>query len=117
MHIFTSYFICLIMKKIIVQFEVNRFNDIDRLFHIEETLFQSFSQSYDGYVDGHDIGQDKFNIYIHIRSSWASGLERVYSCLKLRKALSEAIVVKFHPKTERYEVVMPTIYSGTFSLL
>ncbi len=104
------------MKKVIVQFKMDESSDVDRLFQIEETLFQAFSQCYDGYVDGHDIGQDKFNIYIHVRGSWTSALERVEAFLKLRGALKEAVVVKFHSKNERYEVVHPSRYVGSFAI-
>ena len=104
------------MHKVIVQFKIDESSDIDRLFHIEETLFQAFSQCNDGYVDGHDIGQDKFNIFIHVRGSWTSALERVEAFLKLRGALNEAVVVKFHSKNERYEVIRPATYVGNFAL-
>ena len=104
------------VNKVIVQFKVDASSDFDRLFHIEETLVQAFSQCNDGYVDGHDIGEDKFNIFIHVRSSWASVMERVQAFLKLRNALGEAVIAKFYGKTERYQIVHPENYCGEFSL-
>ncbi|OOG36807.1 hypothetical protein B0E51_14400 [Rhodanobacter sp. C05] len=103
-------------NKVIVQFKTDASSDLDRLFHVEETLFQAFSQCNDGFVDGHDIGQGKFNIFIHVQSSWASVLERVEAFLKLRGVLEEAVIVKFQGKTERYQVVRPATYDGEFAL-
>jgi len=104
------------VNKVIVQLKADASTDLDRLFHIEETLFQAFSQCNDGYVDGHDIGEGKFNIFIHVRGSWSSVVERVQAFLKLRNALGDAVVVKFHGKTERYQVVHPANYRGDFAL-
>lgn len=103
-------------NRVVIQFRADDSTDLDRLFQIEETLVQAFSQSYDGIVDGHDIGQGKFNIFIIPSSSWGPVLERVGAFLKLRGALSDAVVAKFHGKTERYEVVHPAGHSGDFAL-
>ena len=103
-------------NKVIVQFRAEDPTDLDRLFQIEETLFQAFSQCYDGVVDGHDIGEGKFNIFIIPSSSWAPVLERVKAFLKLRGALPDAVIAKFHGKSERYEVVHPATHSGGFAL-
>jgi len=103
-------------NKVIVQFRAEDSSNLDRLFRIEETLFQAFSQSYDGVVDGHDIGQGRFNIFIIPSSSWAPVIERVRAFLKLRDVLSDAVIAKFHGKTERYEVVHPANHSGGFAL-
>ena len=104
------------INKVIVQLKAEHGCDLDRLYLIEETLFQAFSQADDGEVDGHDIGEGKFNIFIHPRRSWGPVLERVNVFLKLRGALDEAVVAKFHGKTERYEVVHPANYHGEFAL-
>ena len=103
-------------NKVVVQFKAEDPSDLDRLFQIEETLFQAFSQCYDGVVDGHNIGQGKFNIFITPSSAWGPVLERVNAFLKLRGALSDAVIAKFHGKTERYEVVHPASHSGGFAL-
>jgi hypothetical protein len=103
-------------NKVIVQFKAEAQDDLDRLFQIEETLFQAFSQCNDGIVDGHDIGQGKFNIFIHPRKSWGPVLERVEAFLKLRGALADAVIVKFHGKTKRYEVVHPAAHPSGFAL-
>ena len=103
-------------NKVIVQFRADTPRDLDRLYQVEETLFQAFSQSKDGIVDGHDIGQGKFNIFINVRSSWSPVLERVHAFLKLRGVLEEAVVVKFHSKSEHYQVVHPSSHPSGFAL-
>ena len=92
---------------------------MDRLFKIEETLYRGFGQNTlnkFAIVDGHDIGEGRFNIYIHPKGPWGPVLERVEAYLKLRGALDEAGIAKFHGKTERYQVVWPVGFSGHFKL-
>lgn len=103
-------------KKVIVQFPFVDAADLDRWFKIEETLHQAFSQANDGYVDGHDIGEGRFNIYVHVRSAWGPVLERIDAFLKLKAVSGAATVAKFHPKAERYEVVRPIPFEGKFSI-
>ena len=103
-------------NKVIVQFRADAPGNLDHLYQVEETLFQAFSQCTDGIVDGHDIAQGKFNIFINVRSSWSPVLERVLAFLKLRGVLEEAVVVKFHSKSERYQVVHPSSHPGGFVL-
>jgi len=103
-------------KKVIVQFPFVDAADLDRWFQIEETLHQAFAQANDGYVDGHDVGEGRFSIYIHVKSTWGPVLERIDAFLKLRGASGAATVVKFHPNTERYEVVRPVSFAGEFSI-
>jgi hypothetical protein len=103
-------------NQVIVQFEATSMADFDRCRSIEDSLWQAFKQSSgDGVVDGHDFGEGKFNIFIFPRA-WGSALERVKAFLELRGALDDAIIAKFHARTDRYEVVHPPDYSGRFSL-
>jgi hypothetical protein len=103
-------------NKVVIQFKAKSTADFDRLLKIEETLFQAFSQSNVGVVDGHDIGQGTFNVFIHPRDSWGPVLERVEAFLKLRGLLDEAVIAKFHGKSERYQVVHPATHRGGFAL-
>ena len=104
------------INKVIIQFKAGADVDLDRLYAIEETLIQAFSQASDGVVDGHDINHDTFNIFIHPRGPWGPSLERVKAFLKLRGALGDAVVAKFHGKSERYEVVHPANHPGEFAI-
>jgi hypothetical protein len=67
-------------------------------------------------VDGHDIGEGKFNIFIHVRGPWSAVLARIKAFLKLHGALGEAVIAKFYGKSERYQVVHPPAHVGRFAL-
>jgi hypothetical protein len=103
-------------NRVIVQFKVADVGDYERYVAIEDSLLQAFSQSDDGVVDGHDIGNAKFNIYIRPRRSWGPVLERVKAFLELRGALKDAVIAKLHGKTDQYQVVHPSTYCGEFSI-
>jgi hypothetical protein len=96
------------MDKVIVQFTMHEGTNVDALFSIEESLHQAFRQSRDGYVDGHDIGQGKFNIFIHVRGPWKAVLARTEAFLKLGGAYSSAIIAKYYSKRDKYVVVHPS---------
>lgn len=104
------------MDKVIVQLRADSTSDIDRFFRLEESLFQAFSQCSDGYVDGHDIGEGRFNIFIHVRGPWSAVLARVEAFLKLHGAFGEVVIAKFYGKSERYQVVHPPAHIGGFAL-
>lgn len=104
------------MKQVIVQFHIADKFDLDRCYEIDEALDQAFSHTSDGVVDGHDVGEGRFNIYIDIQSSWEPVLERIDALLILKGAKSKATIVKFHPETERYEIVSPPSFDGVFTI-
>jgi hypothetical protein len=83
--------------------------------HIEETLIQAFSQNDFAVVDGHDVGQGKFNIYVVPKAGWGPVIERAIAFLKLRNALNEALVVK-QLKSGKQVVVWPANFCGKFEL-
>jgi hypothetical protein len=103
-------------NQLIVQLPVSESTDFDALLHVEETLIQAFSQNKFADVDGHDFGQGRFNIFIYPKATWGPVLERVYAFLKLRGVLNEALVVKRLKSSEKYVVVWPEHFNGTFSL-
>lgn len=101
---------------LIVQLPVPGSMDFDSLIHIEETLIQAFTQNNLAVVDGHDFGEGKFNIFIFPKGSWGPVIERVQAFLKLRGVLGNALIVKRLKFSERYIVVWPEKFSGSFSL-
>jgi hypothetical protein len=103
-------------NKVIVQFTTTEDTDFDWLLHIEETLIQAFMLDKSASVDGHDIGQGRFNIFIHLSNGWEPALERVTEALDGLGVLPKALIAKFHGDTEKYEVVRPDSYSGRFAL-
>ena len=108
----------MIVNRVIVQFQLSEKYDLDRLYLIESTLDQAFSQNDFAIVDGNDVGMQsgKFNIYIYPTRAWAPVLERVKAFLKLRGALDDAIIVKSHGKSGRDEVIHPKGHTAPFGL-
>jgi len=103
--------------QVIVQLPVTEVTSFDSLLSIEESLIQAFAQRNPfAAVDGHDIGQGKFNIFINPTGSWGPVLERVHASLKLRGALSTATVAKRLKKSGKFVVVWPEQFSGRFEL-
>lgn len=104
-------------RQVIVQLPVTEATTFDSLLRVEESLIQAFAQPNPfAAVDGHDIGQDRFNIFINPTGSWGPVLERVHASLKLRGALNAATVVKRLEKSGKFVVVWPEHFSGRFEL-
>ncbi|MDB5977905.1 MAG: hypothetical protein JWR07_4665 [Nevskia sp.] len=104
------------MDKLIVQLKVGKDTDFDQLIGIEEALIQKFMGNRTVEVDGHDFGEGRFNIYIHLSKGWEPALATITAALDGFGLLSVAVVAKFHGETEQYEVVRPDSYSGPFTL-
>jgi hypothetical protein len=86
------------------------------LIEVEDTLIQAFSQNKFAEVDGHDIGQGRFNIYIYPKDTWRPVIERVQAFLKLRGVLNKAIIAKRLKSSDKFVVVWPEPFSGEFQL-
>ncbi len=104
------------MDKLIVQLPIDASTDFDGLIEIEETLMRALSTNRAAEVDGHDIGQGKFNVFIHLRKGWEPALTQVTEALDELELLPRALVAKFYGATESYEVVRPDSFTGTFTL-
>jgi hypothetical protein len=103
-------------NQLIVQLPFLKPEEWDALVQVEETLIQAFSQNDFAVVDGHDVGEGRFNIFILPKGSWGPVLERVYAFLKLRGVLHRAIVVKRLKVSEKLVVVWPEGFAGKFEL-
>ena len=85
------------------------------LWKVEDTLIQAFSQNRFADVDGNDVGQGVFNIFIIPKGPWGPVLERIYAFLKLRGVLERSVIAKLH-SSGRDEVIWSKDYAGTFKL-
>ena len=103
-------------NQLIVQLPFFNPEDWDALVHVEEALVQAFSQNDCAVVDGHDVGQGKFNIFINPKGAWAPVMERVYAYLKLRGVLHKAVIVKRLKVSEKLVVVWPERFVGKFEI-
>jgi hypothetical protein len=104
------------MKKVlVVQFPCSSAEDFELLLAIEETLIQAFSQNNYAVVDGHDVGEGRFNIFIHPSGAWQPVIERVHAFLKLKSMLTRALIAK-GLKSERWQVIWPEGHTAKFEL-
>jgi hypothetical protein len=104
-----------IRNQLIVQFQIVESDSFDDFITIEDTLHQAFSQNNHAIVDGHDIGQGRFNIYIFPRGAWGPVTERVHALLKLKGWLNRAVIAK-RLKSEKYKVIWPEEHVAEFEL-
>jgi hypothetical protein len=104
------------LDKLIVQLKVGKDTDFDQLISIEDALIQEFMGNRTVEVDGHDFGEGRFNIFIHLSNGWEPALATITEALDGLGLLPAAVVAKFHGETEQYEVVRPDSYSGPFAL-
>jgi hypothetical protein len=104
------------MDKLIVQLPIDAGTDFDGLIEIEEALIRALSTNRTAEVDGHDIGEGKFNVFVHLRKGWEPALTQIVEALNELDLLPRAIVAKFHGAVESYEVVRPDSFAGTFTL-
>src|SRR5262245_5652929 len=106
-----------LMNKIIVQLKVDASTDFDDLIGVEEALLLDLQQVPGVDVDGHDIGQGRFNVFIHLNGSvWEPALSRTIATLERLRLLHGSLVAKFTDATESYDVVHPDAFSGSFEL-
>jgi hypothetical protein len=103
-------------ERLVVQLPVSESTDFDFLIGVEDGIVQLFEKDRSALVDGHDIGQGRFNIFITPSGSWAPALGRIRAFLEFRGDLENAVVARRPGATERYEVVWPGDYRGTFEL-
>jgi hypothetical protein len=104
------------MNKIIVQFALSDDTDFDDLIHIEDALILELLPDRSAEVDGHDIGEGRFNIYIHLQRGWQPALGHVIEALKRLNRLEDSVVAKLYGETNAFEVVWPEGYVGRFAL-
>jgi hypothetical protein len=104
------------MNKIIVQFALGADTDFDDLIQVEDTLILELLADRSAGVDRHDIGEARFNIYIHLKQGWEPALGHVMQALKRLNRLEDSVVAKLDGETDAFEVVWPKDYVGKFAL-
>jgi hypothetical protein len=104
-------------NQVIVQFPFTEQSSLDSFLELEEAFIKLFAQrSPYAEVDGHDVGQGKFNIFIVPKGSWGPVLERVHGLLKLRGLLDTSMVAKQLKGSGKFVVAWPADFSGEFGL-
>lgn len=103
-------------NQLIVQLRAETAEEFERCVEVEDALIQAFSQNTFAEVDGHDVGDGRFNIFIYPTDTWAPVVERVHAFLKLKGVLGEAVVTKRIGNSGRLKVIWPSTYTKTFEL-
>ena len=104
------------MNKLVVQLPIDSDTDFDSLLHVEETLSRTFGLEGHAKVDGHEIGDGRFNILIRAPDPAGPTLARITQLLEGLGVLPASVVASFRPATDSYQVVYPSGYAGEFEL-
>jgi hypothetical protein len=104
------------MNKAVVQFKIDDSTDFDWLLLVEETLTRALALGRLADVDGHNLGEERFSIFVLFPGVWEPVLDRITDVLDRLAALPGAVIAKLDGETGRYEVVHPESYAGEFAL-
>jgi len=94
-------------NQLIVQLPLSEGTDFDRLLHVEETLMNAFTRGDIALVEGHEMGNHGFNIFISPRGDWAPAIAKVEEMLRLRGVLEHARIAKLPAGGDVYELLRP----------
>jgi hypothetical protein len=103
-------------RQLVDQLPLTEAAGVDSLIRVEETLVQAFAQNEYAVVDGHDMAENKFNIYILPKGAWGPVVDRVIAFLKLRGVLGSAVIAKRLKRNGPYKIIWPVKSGGTFQL-
>jgi hypothetical protein len=103
-------------NQVVVQLPVSEATDFDSLVHIENGLIELFAKHRGARVDGHGIGQGRFNVFIVSDEPWPSILGRVRAFLEFRGVLGDAVIATRPVEGEEYQVLWPADYGRAFEL-
>jgi len=102
-------------ERLIVQLPVSETTDFDSLVDLEDGLIQLFVGNPGVEVNGHEIGQGRFNIFISSSEPWAPIVGRIRAFLEFHE-LERPLIVLDPGNGEGYEIWLPTDYRGAFEL-
>ena len=103
-------------NQVAVQFVIDDSTDFDSMIHIEDMLKVVFLADASAVVDGHDIGQGRFNIFLLTKASLDSVVDRIKVALDDLGVLKDATIAHRPTSGSGYAVVWPEQHRGTFEL-
>jgi hypothetical protein len=101
-------------ERLVVQLPVSESTDFDSLIDLENALTLSFLKDKAAAVDGHEIGQGWFNVFIVPRAAPEPIVDRVKALLAQMGVLDNARIARRADPQERYAVIWPDNFRGTF---
>ena len=102
--------------QIVVQLPLSESTDFDTLISVENGLIELFKDNRGVDVNGHDIGQGRFNVFIRSDEPWPPILGRIRAFLEFREVLEKAVVATRPLDGEKYQVLWPLDYGRAFEL-
>ena len=102
--------------RLVVQLPVSESTDFDSLLDVENALALSLLKDRAAAVDGHQLGQGKFSIFIVPGAAPGTIVDRVRTALAQDGMLDGALIAMQASADDPYSVVWPDNYSGTFAL-
>ncbi len=103
-------------ERLVVQLPLSESTDFDELIEIENTLTLSFLKDRAAAMDGHALGDGRFNIFVVPRAASGAVIARIKASLAESGLLDEALIARRTNAQEPYSVVWPHGYRGTFEL-
>src|SRR3977135_3028848 len=100
-------------SQLAVQFPITDSTDFDSLIHIEDELTLAFVGDKSAIVDGHDIGQGKFNVFVIPKAPLDSVVDRIKAVLEEIGVLDDATIAHRATSQGGYSVVWPEPHWGT----
>ena len=103
-------------EQIVVQLPLSESTDFDELIEIENTLTLSFLKDRAAAMDGHALGDGRFNIFVVPRAGPDTVIDRIKKSLAESGVLDEALIGRRTNAREAYAVVWPDGYRGKLEL-
>jgi hypothetical protein len=103
-------------NQLVVQLPLSESMDFDALIGIEDGLIDLFKGNGQVAVDGHDIGQGQFNVFVRSDEPWPAILGRIRAFLDFHGVLEDAVIATRPLDGETYQVLWPSDYGHPFEL-
>jgi hypothetical protein len=99
--------------QLVIQFPAENIEDFDSLVKLEDSLIEAIGISAN--VDGHDFGSREANIFI-VTSNPADTFTLIRRNLESKGMLRQCMVAHRELHGEKYTVLWPEGYAGTFTV-
>ncbi len=102
------------LTQVVVQLPLSESTDFDSLIGIENGLTELLLRHRGVRVDSHDIGHDRFNIFISSEEPWSAILGGIRAYLEFHGILGAAVIAARPLEGGTYEVLWPADHVGAF---
>ena len=106
----------MVAERLVVQLPVSESTDFDSLIDIENALTIAFLDDRAAAVEGHQLGQGRFNLFIAPAAAPGPVVDRLKAALAHDGMPKGTVIARRAGAHEPFVVVWPADYSGTFVL-